>query len=660
MLELRSLKTALVVLPLALSACAIGDNLGTDPEFDDATTTDTTNMSTDPSVTSSTTETTTQTTTSEMTTSETMTTTSTETTSSTSDTNTDTTALVCGNGVIESGEACDAGNLGGASCESLGFVGGSLQCDDGCRLDTSLCNSCGNGVADGTEECDATDLRSLTSCADVMLGGTDQALSCTNECRLDFSQCQSCGDGEVRPPEQCEPAKADGTPQNLDGHTCVTQGFDGGTLVCKAGCALDSSGCYVCGDGKKHVLESCDGTEFGGATCSDFLASNGEPFTRGQLACTNGCEVELGNCSLCGDGEITGTEVCDGGNLGAATCGSLGHTAGTLACAADCQSFVETACTDCGNATAQMGEDCDGADLRGETCNSIVGIGGGTLACTSTCTYDTSQCDMNSCGDAILNGNDACDCGSSMSCTPAQLAGSTCASLGFDGGTLDCKSPSLCEFDTSSCYKCGDGAINPGESCDTADLNQKTCADFGFGGGTLACDNACEFDVSGCLADPNPLRVCAQVTGASFDFFSTLADFQAITVPASKRKTIKTATVELEIDYPTIGSLIVTLHKEGASKGDVVLLNAPGSLCIRPNLDAVLTDAASQGAQATCLPTGTAIRGDLRAAENLNTFFAGEKTDGKWVLTTQAAFLLDTNQGSAKGRVNKFCLNLGY
>ena len=45
----------------------------------------------------------------------------------------------CGNGLLDVGEACDGGNLGGQTCQSLGFDGGVLQCTGGCMIDTSGC-----------------------------------------------------------------------------------------------------------------------------------------------------------------------------------------------------------------------------------------------------------------------------------------------------------------------------------------------------------------------------------------------------------------------------------------------------------------------------------------------------------------------------------------
>jgi hypothetical protein len=47
----------------------------------------------------------------------------------------------CGDGIIDSGEACDGGNLGGASCPVLGFGGGTLACTSSCTFATSSCTA---------------------------------------------------------------------------------------------------------------------------------------------------------------------------------------------------------------------------------------------------------------------------------------------------------------------------------------------------------------------------------------------------------------------------------------------------------------------------------------------------------------------------------------
>lgn len=46
----------------------------------------------------------------------------------------------------------------------------------------------------------------------------------------------------------------------------------------------------------------------------------------------------------------------------------------------------------CGNGVQEFLEQCDGTDLGGKTCSDFLGFIGGTLACTSSCRYDTSGC----------------------------------------------------------------------------------------------------------------------------------------------------------------------------------------------------------------------------------------------------------------------------
>ena len=97
----------------------------------------------------------------------------------------------------------------------------------------------------------------------------------------------------------------------------------------------------------------------------------------------------------------------------------------------------------CGNSVAETGEDCDGGDLAGASCSSL-GFDSGILACSSSCTFDTSSCSNDPgavCGNGIAETGEDCD--------GFDLGGATCQSLGFDQGTLACGG--LCGFDTSGC-----------------------------------------------------------------------------------------------------------------------------------------------------------------------------------------------------------------
>jgi formylglycine-generating enzyme len=57
----------------------------------------------------------------------------------------------CGNGELEEGEECDGTDLGGATCESVGQLGGSLACSEQCMLDASGCTATGMVFVPGGE-----------------------------------------------------------------------------------------------------------------------------------------------------------------------------------------------------------------------------------------------------------------------------------------------------------------------------------------------------------------------------------------------------------------------------------------------------------------------------------------------------------------------------
>jgi|WetSurMetagenome_2_1015567.scaffolds.fasta_scaffold245351_2 hypothetical protein len=187
----------------------------------------------------------------------------------------------CGSGAIDPGERCDGHDLGGATCASLGFAGGTLACKDDCAFDTRGCaTTCGDGLMGGIEACDGTEFGG-TGCRTY--GFYDGTLRCSADCwNVDVSGCsRRCGDFVVDADrgEQC-----DGT--NLGTDTCLTLGFYHGELACQADCHYDLSGCTgTCGDGVVDpAYEECDGTEFNGKTCQDY------GFIGGWLTCDFACD----------------------------------------------------------------------------------------------------------------------------------------------------------------------------------------------------------------------------------------------------------------------------------------------------------------------------------------------------------------------------------
>ena len=162
-------------------------------------------------------------------------------------TNNNTPDPICGNNVLEPGEECDGDDLGGATCESLGYSGGTLACLSDCSdFDTSGCEThvaiCGNNVLEPDEECDGDDLGGATC---ESLGFDRGVLGCDQNCLFDVSDCSKCGDNIINGDEVC-----DG--DDLGGATCSSLGLQSGNLSCLPDCSgYDTSDCLFspgCGE----------------------------------------------------------------------------------------------------------------------------------------------------------------------------------------------------------------------------------------------------------------------------------------------------------------------------------------------------------------------------------------------------------------------------
>ncbi|MBN2724387.1 MAG: hypothetical protein JXR95_09980 [Deltaproteobacteria bacterium] len=224
---------------------------------------------------------------------------------------------MCGNGNIDENEECDTENLFGQTCETLGYYGGNLSCNDQCTFDTTSCELagiCGDGTIQNLhEECDETDLAGASCESKGYRGGT---LGCDNSCHFDYSGCFLCGNGTIESGEECEGS-------NLDDESCATLGYYGGVLACNtADCTFNTTGCEsfgYCGDGiiQSGYLEECEGANLGSATnCRSIDSMYYEEDV--PLVCTDACKFDTSMCRFCGDGLIDADmgELCDLENLG--------------------------------------------------------------------------------------------------------------------------------------------------------------------------------------------------------------------------------------------------------------------------------------------------------------------------------------------------------
>ena len=114
---------------------------------------------------------------------------------------TDSRKPTCGDGTLDPGEGCDDGNRqSGDGCSAQCTLeeicdngvdddsDGLIDCRDPDCASDSACSQCGNGTKDPGEECDGRDMGSATCETLGFSGGT---LLCHQDCTYDTSQCQN-------------------------------------------------------------------------------------------------------------------------------------------------------------------------------------------------------------------------------------------------------------------------------------------------------------------------------------------------------------------------------------------------------------------------------------------------------------------------------------
>jgi len=180
----------------------------------------------------------------------------------------------------------------------------------------------------------------------------------------DFSlDVSASGDYECKDKECSTDSEAGCT---VPGYGCEMD--DGSSGICTmqddSSCTCDSQ----CGNDFVDAGEECDGANFGGATCADYVSEG----YFGSLACSNECTIDTTNCQPpCGSGSNcytpgggcelnTGDDgACNQGSDGVCTCESSCWCPDTSACPDGTQS----SCPSCSNGcsyTYYPACNCDG------------------------------------------------------------------------------------------------------------------------------------------------------------------------------------------------------------------------------------------------------------------------------------------------------------
>ncbi|NLN61451.1 MAG: hypothetical protein GX146_01035 [Myxococcales bacterium] len=126
--------------------------------------------------------------------------------------------LTCGNGALEPPETCDGDDLGGETCTSLGYTGGTLACAANCiKFDTSACTGTPPG---GDTEAPCVPKTCLDH--DANCGELDDGCGAPLQCGTCEGEL-TCGGAGL--PNVCGTTCGDGCPE---GFTCSLQGVCAG------------------------------------------------------------------------------------------------------------------------------------------------------------------------------------------------------------------------------------------------------------------------------------------------------------------------------------------------------------------------------------------------------------------------------------------------
>ncbi len=428
-------------------------------------------------------------------------------------------AVVCDNGVVESGETCDPRSSCPSSCADADpctqdiMSGQAADCNvtcsnpaisactngDGCcpaacdsGNDSDCSASCNNGVIDAGETCDPpatcpTSCNDNDPCSqDVMTGS---AANCNVTCGytpvsdcISGDQCcptgchaindgdclPNCGNGVVEVGETCDPpATCPNTCDDLD--ACSQDSLAGSAANCDAVCMFDAITACVSGD--QCCPSGCDSVSDSdcNSVCGNGVLESGET-----------CDPPSTCPSSCDDQDPCSQDIMRGSSQDCnVSCEYLPITACVSddgCCPPGCNTVTDNDCTaNCGNGVIEAGETCDPP-----------------ATCPSSCD------DGNPCSQDSAEGS-AAEC--NLLCTHAEIL----ACLDADGCC-----PAGCAFatDNDCSASCNDGVIDPGETCDPAATcptdcdDNNPCSQDSMSGSPENCNSLCShFMITACLND---------------------------------------------------------------------------------------------------------------------------------------------------------------
>jgi fibro-slime domain-containing protein len=369
----------------------------------------------------------------------------------------------CGNSTLDANEGCDDGNkVSGDGCD------GTCKVEYGylCTTPGTLCTStlfCGDGLSGPDEGCDD---------ANKVSGD-----GCSSTCQIEPGY--TCGKwGTACTPTQTTTTPVCGNGLREAGETCDDGGVisgDGCSAACQteSGYSCDGTVCTkidTCGNGVLNSDEQCDdGNRMPGDCCSAACRLESHCACTTPAAGSSSPGQICKSTIVCGDGSVTGDEVCDDSN-----------TASGDGCASNCRSIeagytcpatggaCSVAAVTCPNAKIDPGEGCDdGNGTAGDGCATNCQIEAGYVCPTAGAACKVKEY----CGDGKVayNLGETCDDGNAVDTDGCTSKCTVAANYSCDNSV----SPSVCQAEY-----CGNSRLTLGETCDDGNkLASDGCSD---------------------------------------------------------------------------------------------------------------------------------------------------------------------------------------